>query len=381
MGSIIKLDDLLVDSLLIGRIITKKDVVFPSNPAIVQKALEKGIKLFEKIPQMSQVSKIDCPKDKEDSFPETGPLLEGAPGRNTILFSDGNEVAYMESYDVTGDTVTPTLSNKVASSDLSNEQSNTPIKEPSSSEKAIEAITRYEEKGYTVDTFVKEFIENETDTEVLNKINDAILLQLIPLTSSPQDITKQFIDKKKEVDDLKKQQNQMTKNIRQYEKNLEEHISKNHEASLVTSEKVKLTAAIKTLDQIKTKLYTAEKDLSDREHTKDNYITSPQIVQQLKEISSKIDKITRDTSATSKEQSDNESAKKIVQLITVDLKDQPEELNNFLIDNSETITNLTFSVSDALSMIKIIKSIKKHDTDYIEIIQALQKNISISNKK
>ena len=96
MSILIKLDDLLVDALLLGRIITKKDIVF-QNPAIVQKALEKGIKVFEKIPQMSQVSKTDCPKNNATPGEVVSQIKE--LHRKTILSNNKEEVAYIETID------------------------------------------------------------------------------------------------------------------------------------------------------------------------------------------------------------------------------------------------------------------------------------------
>lgn len=238
-----------------------------------------------------------------------------------------------------------------------------------------------------MDTFVKEFVENETDTQVLKTINNAIIPKLLTLTN--KDITKQYIDNKKQVDDLKKKQNQMTKNIRQYDKNLEEHISKNHEASLVTSEKDKLTAAIKTLDQLNNALSKAEKDLSDIEHTKDNYITSPQIVQQLNKIYIQIsNKIKNEENLIQQKNMDektllegkqnDESKEKLLATIR-ELKDHPAELDIFIMKNQIIIDGIKFSNTELLELINIFNTLLINKT--VKINETIYTIKSIENGK
>jgi hypothetical protein len=371
-NSIFKLDDLLVDSLLMGRIITKKEISFV-NKEIEKKTLEKGLKLFEKIPQMSQMSSMtDCSKkEPEELILEIPTIQEGAPGHSSLLKSNGKEVAYMESFDVVGDTVIPTESNVMTSSTFE-----TPAISKSSSEKAIEAILAYEEKGYTVDRFVKEFIENESDITELDNIQKGIV-ELNKNVSSPTLFTKNYLKEKETVDQLKKQQNQLTKDIRTYERNLEEHISKQHDPQLIQEEDQKMGDAIKALNGIEKELVEAERKLSETEYKKKNQITSENTKIQLTEIQSKIDERKKEIEEITTQQKDTESAKRIVQLITKDLKDSPEDLRSFLENNRDMIKGLTFSSSDAISINNIIRSIPGNQPDFSDIIEKLQKNISI----
>jgi hypothetical protein len=138
------LKELLVDSLILGNIISHQKISF-SDKVIETAALEKAMQLFKKLPSLGKEREQYTDKS---TIPIEMPFLSGNTGHIPLIQTDGKEVAYIESVDI-----------KTGGENFINNVDNV--------EKIIE---KYEESNYNPELFIRTFIESENEIVELENI-------------------------------------------------------------------------------------------------------------------------------------------------------------------------------------------------------------------
>lgn len=156
------LKELLIDSLILGNIISNKKISF-SDRNIEYAALEKSMQLFKNIPSLGKSREQYTDKS---SIPIEIETLTSNTGHIPLIETHGKEVAYIETQDIKG-------------GKLSNIENQTDFKN-------VEYIKKHKKSIYKPELSIETVLESENEVaETENLVNAKKIVDIIKSTEDP----------------------------------------------------------------------------------------------------------------------------------------------------------------------------------------------------
>ena len=344
---------LIADALILGNIIYQKDMSYISEPEISRKALEKGLQVFTRSQELRNVRSVSCSQEATTNI-ELPNIGEGQPGYTTLI----PKVAYMETMDIneSGDVVSTNTA------PITNAETELPIKEktnPSLSDTSTE-IEHYERDWFdNEDGFKSNFIDKLEKTElqyIINGIDDKISSLNIIAETSNATLENDVNTHEKSVNDLKKTVNQLEKEIAKYESNIDK--LKRNTGEEPSSEILELQKKLNVLYRVRLNqnkvLKQNEKILEDAKYHLKYKDKAKDTVKKLENLLIYIrNKINEND--TNLKTAQGEQIVKIMR----DLKDQTNDLLNFLFENQDEIEHANYTESQLKEILSILNEIKE----------------------
>jgi hypothetical protein len=356
MGTVFNFNELIADAHIIKKIIKPNEDIDEADPTILNAALKKYADTIQKIKGLQPVQTAPC--SPEVAVPNIE-IKEGDPGYTSL------PNGYITTVDFGRDgTITPLVSQEGKASE-----------QGASTGKTADASVGTDEvsKDITVDDAIKfyerDWLGRKDDfkTKFIDSRNDfkELLTQIEYKKGSIGKVKEE--DLKSKVTQAKTEFNNIEKEINKVDKQLASLKTNNGSAEEIQRVDAARNTMIKESVSLKEAL---DKALYEKEY-------QSKALDTLKELDEIIKMINVE------QQKEQQDKKQRVLGIIDELNGHNEELNKFLIDNTDTIVNLPFTNKEILKLIDIInKGMKEPEEtpDLKDLKSKLQQKITIDNQ-
>lgn len=359
MGTVFNFNELIADAHIIKKIIKPNEDIDEADPTILNAALKKYADTIQKIKGLQPVQTAPC--SPEVAVPNIE-IKEGDPGYTSL------PNGYITTVDFGRDgSITPLVSQEGKASEQGASTGKTAdasvgTDEVSKDITVDDAIKFYERDWLgRKDDFKTKFIEGKNDND-LNHLLTTITSKKDSIDALPRDN-----DLKSKVTQAKTEFNNIEKEINKVDKQLASLKTNNGSAEEIQRVDAARNTMIKESVSLKEAL---DKALYEKEY-------QSKALDTLKELDEIIKMINVE------QQKEQQDKKQRVLGIIDELNGHNEELNKFLIDNTDTIVNLPFTNKEILKLIDIInKGMKEPEEtpDLKDLKSKLQQKITIDNQ-